>query len=119
MRKLKEVLNGDFRVEGVKEDAQLWLKKIKILDKVTPENEDVSIDSLDKLLVKMMANHNIIMQWISIAIMDDNIPYYNISFKDRTTHEWLGSLYGITIYEIYCKSVLFCYAKIKSTKGDE
>ena len=60
-RKVKEIINGDFRIEGVKEDAQFWLKKIKILDKVTPEGEDVHIDALDKLLVNLIKKYNIKM----------------------------------------------------------
>ena len=115
-RKVKEIINGDFRIEGVKEDAQFWLKKIKILDKVTPEGEDVHIDALDKLLVNLIKKYNIKMQWISLTHIDKELPWYSISFKEKNTNEWLGSLYGITIYELYCKAVLFCYAKIKSDK---
>lgn len=118
--KIKQIVSGDFRNEKVKTEAQRWLKKIKILNKMTPEGENVPIDALDKLLVKLLFKYPITMQWVSLTIMEDGeLPWYTISFKDKNTHEWLGSFYGMTIYEIYCKSVLFCYAKVQSMKGDK
>ena len=118
--KIKQVISGDFRKEEVRSEAQRWLKKIKILNKVTPENEEVPIDALDKLLVKLLAKYPLRMQWVSLTISDDEeLPWYTVSFKTKDTHEWLGSLYGVTIYEIYCKAVLFCYAKVQSIKGDK
>ena len=115
--KIKEIISGDFRKEEVKTEAQRWLKKIKILNKVTPDGENVPIDALDKLLVKLLFKYPITMQWVSLTILEGGeLPWYTVSFKDKKTHEWLGSFYGITIYEIYCKAVLFCYAKAQTMK---
>lgn len=117
MRKVKEIINGDFRSEGMNDDAQYWLKKIRIIEKVTPEDENVHIDVLDKLLVNLLKKHDITMQWINLTYIDNEIPWYSMSFKDKNTHEWIGTIYGMTVYEIYCKAVLFCYAKVKSSNS--
>lgn len=111
--KLKEVIEGDFRVDGTKEEAQRYLKKIPILNKVTPEGQDVSLDSLERLLVNMLRKHDISMRYIMLTIIRDEVPWYSVSFKDKQSNEWIHSLYAISIYELYCKSVLYCYALIK------
>lgn len=119
MRKLKEIINGDFRKDGMVEDTQTWLRRIKILDKVTPEGEDVSINSLDKVLTRMLSKNIVVMQWITLTLIDGENPWYSVSFKLKEDHSWLGSIYGITIYEVYCKAVLFCFAKIKAMEGEQ
>ena len=116
-KSLKVILNSDFRSEDNRKETQKWLKKIKIIAKNTPEGEDVPFDVLDKLLVNLLKKYPITMQWISLTVIDNELPWYSVSFKDSNTHEWLGSFHGMTMYELYCKAVLFCYGKIKSSKG--
>lgn len=110
MRKLKEVIDGDFRHEGTEEDAQVWLLKIPPLIKRTHEGEKVKLEDIEQLIIKLSKKYKIQMQWISLTFIDGEIPWYSVSVKDGQTHEWLKTVYGLTIYELFIKVALFMFA---------
>lgn len=117
MKKLNEVIEGDFRYSDYKEEMQRWLKKIDVLAKRTPEGEDVKLEDMEKLIIKIQKKYGHSMQWISLTIIDGEIPWYSVSIRDGNTKEWAKTLYGLTIYELYCKVALFMYAYTRGKNG--
>lgn len=110
-RTLKQVIEGDFRYEGTSEDAQQYLKKIKYISKhVEDADGDVPLELLEKLFIMLQKKYPITMQWINLTLLDDEKPWYTLSIKHSETHEWLKTVYGMTIYEVFVKIVLFTYA---------
>lgn len=108
--KLKDVINGDFRNESTKQEAQNWLLKIEPLRKRTPVGENVKFEDIEQLIIKISKKYKIMMQWISFTMLEGEVPWYSVSVKDGQTHEWLKTLYGISVYELYVKVALFMFA---------
>lgn len=116
-KKIMEVIGGDFRCEGFKEEAQRWLLKIKALKNRTPEGEEVKLEDIEKLIIKLQKKYDCEMQWISLNIIKDDMPWYSVSIKNKHTNEYEKSIYGLTIYELYCKVALFLYACSRRKDG--
>lgn len=110
MKKLNEVIEGDFRYSDYKEEAQRWLKKIDVLGKRTPEGKDVKLEDIEKLIIKLQKKYGHSMQWITLTILENEIPWYSVSIRDHGSKEWVKTLYGLSIYELYCKVALFMFA---------
>jgi hypothetical protein len=109
-KKIIEVVEGDFRYQDYESETQRWLLKIDVLRKRTKEGEKVSIDDLDKLIVKLEKKYGHTMQWISLTLIDGELPWYSVSIRDGNTKEWVKTIYGLSIYELYCKVALFLFA---------
>lgn len=115
-KKLKEVIEGDFRYEDYETETQKWLLKIDVLRKRTPEGEKVKFEDIEKLIIMLTKKYSLSMQWISLTIIDKEIPYYSVSILDKETHEWVKSLYGLSMYELYSKVALFMFATTRERK---
>lgn len=109
-KKLIEVVEGDFRYQDYETEAQRWLLKIDALRKRTPEGEKVKFEDIEQLIIKLQKKYGHSMQWISLTIIDKEIPWYSVSIRDGNTKEWAKTLYGLTMYELYCKVALFLFA---------
>lgn len=118
-KKLMEVIDGDFRYQNFKEETQRWLRKIEVLDKRTPEGEDVKFEDVEMLIIKLQKKYGHTMQWISLTILDGEIPWYSVSVRDGKTKEWVKSIYGLSMYELLCKVALFMYAYSRRKDGEE
>ena len=116
-KKLIEVVDGDFRYQDFKTEAQRWLLKIDVLRKRTPEDEDVKFEDLEQLIIRLQKKYGHSMQWINLTLIDGEVPWYSVSIKDGQTKDWVKTIYGLTMYELYCKVALFLYAY--SRKGDK
>lgn len=109
-KKLIEVVEGDFRYDGYETEAQRWLLKIDALRKRTPEGKKVKFSDIEQLIIKLQKKYGHRMQWISLTMIDNEIPWYSVSIRDGNTNEWVKSIYGLTMYELYCKVALFMFA---------
>ena len=109
-KKLSEVIDGDFRYDNFETETQKWLLKIDVLSKRTPEGEKVKFEHLEQLIIKLEKKYGHTMQWISLTIIDGEIPWYSVSIRDGNTNEWVKTLYGLTMYELYAKVALFLFA---------
>ena len=118
-KKLNEVIDGDFRNPEFKEETQRWLKKIDVLGKRTPEGEDVKFEDIEKLIIKLQQKYGHSMQWISLTILTNEIPWYSVGIRDGRSKSLVKYVYGLTIYELYCKVALFVYAYTRSQDGKE
>lgn len=117
--KLKQVIEGDFRIEGTEEETQKWLLKIKALQARTPEGKKVKFEDIEQLIIRMTKKYKISMQFISLTLIDGELPWYSVSVMDRANYERLTTVYGLTMYELYAKVALFMYATTRErNKGD-
>ena len=117
--KLKQVVEGDFRVGDTAEEAQKWLLKIKALSNRTPEGEKVKFDDIEKLIINISKKYKIAMQFICLTLVKDETPWYSVSIVDKTTYERMMTVYGLTMYELYAKVALFMYATTREKAKDE
>lgn len=118
-KKLSEVIDGDFRYDDYKEETQRWLRKIDVLNKRTPEGEKVKLEDIEKLIIKLQTKYKIQMQWITLTILEEERPWYAVSIKSNEKHEYLKTVYGLTLYELMCKVVLFMYAYTRGKDKNE
>lgn len=109
-KRLIDVINGDFRYDDYKTEAQRWLRKIDILSKRTPEGENVKFEDIEKLIIKLQKKYGHKMQWIELTLIDGEVPWYSVSIRDDKTKERAITVYGLTMYELYCKVALFLFA---------
>ena len=114
-KKLKEVIDGDFRYDDYEEEAQRWLLKIEPLRKRTPEGEKVKFEDIEQLIIKLTKKYSLAMQWISLVIIDEKkeIPYFSVSILDKKSHEWVKTIYGLSMYELFSKVALFMFASTR------
>lgn len=109
-KKLIEVVEGDFRYQDYRTETQRWLLKIDALRKRTKPGEEVKFEYIEQLIIKLQTKYGHKMQWINLTIIDGETPWYSVSIMDKNTKEWVKTIYGLTIYELYCKVALFLYA---------
>ena len=109
-----DVINGDFRHNDYSEETQRWLLKIDALRSRTKEGEQVKLEDIEKLIIRLQKKYGHTMQMISLTILDDETPWYSVSVRDKNTKAWVKTLYGLTIYELYCKVALFLFAYTRS-----
>lgn len=117
-KKLLEVISGDFRYQDYEEEAQRWLLKISALSKRTPEGEKVKFEDIEQLIIKLQSKYGNTMQWISLTMLDGEIPWYSVSIKDGQTKAWVKTIYGLTMYELYAKVALFLFAYSRKGGSD-
>ena len=110
MAKLKEVVEGDFRYNNMEDEAQKWLLKIPALKKRTQEGKRIKFTDLEQFIIQMQKKYPITMQWINLTLIDGEKPWYSVSIKDKKTGKWLKTIYGLTMYELYCKVALYIFA---------
>jgi hypothetical protein len=120
--KISQIINGDFRQKGLEDEMQSWLRKIEILNKKTPAGQKVRLEDIEKLLQMLCKKYEYSMQYIlfnsTIAIERDEMPAYTMSLKD-SENVHAGTVYGMTIYEVFGKAVLLLYALIKKEKSKD
>ena len=109
-KKLAEVIDGDFRYQDYETETQKWLLKIEALRKRTPEGEQVKFEDIENLVIKLQKKYGHTMQWIRLTLIDGEVPWYSVSIIDGYTKEWIKTVYGLTMYELYSKVALFLYA---------
>lgn len=89
----------------------MGLMKVPMIQRIEKEWQEINTDDLDKLVYKIVNNYPIIMGYIQM-VNDDKI-HYSIMIKHSETHEWLCTVYSISLFEGYAKTLLFMYAYIK------
>lgn len=109
-KSIKEVIESDFRFGNNESETQSWLLKIDAIRKRTKENERVKLEDIETLIIKLQKKYGHTMQWIRLTMIDGERPWYSVSIRNGQTKEYVKTIYGKTIYEIYAKVALFLYA---------
>lgn len=113
---LKEALIADVRKEGVWEELHELLFKIPPLKKYGPVGK-VPLESLEKMMQMFNDKYGIQLQYImafpQLVEKNKEMFSYSCSIKEKDTHQWIGTVYGLTIYECFVKMVLLSYGHAK------
>ena len=108
--KVNDILNLNCKNDEAKEILQKALRKIKPLSKY----EEVSFEQLEKFVMKVVYKYDIILQYISISMMDKRL-LFSISMKNKKG-DWLGTVYGISMYEVFGKLSIKLYSMIRNER---
>lgn len=113
--KPSEILSLDFRREQDREIAQRALRKFKSCREY-PMGEDVPFQAIEKLLSSMMLKYAIDPLDFFIVRQDGNETHvvWSCGVKLSDGHSWLGTAYGLTLYEVVCKVVLFSFLNVRN-----
>ena len=111
--KTEQILNLDYRKEESQEIIQKVLRKIKPLSKYSDES-DVPIEAIEKLIRVLVQKYEITPQWMTMSYFEPILGIYSISVKTTTNHEWLGTVYGMCLYEVFAKLAIKMYSDVKS-----
>ncbi len=112
--KTEQILNLDYRKEESQKIIQKVLKKIKPLSKYS--DEFVPLEAIEKLIRVLCQKYEITPQWMTMSYFESTLSIYSIGVKTTTKHEWLGTVYGIYLYEVFAKLAIKMYSEIKSGK---
>lgn len=113
--KTNEILNLDCRKEENKEIIQKVLRKIKPLSKY-PEGEQIPLEAIEKVVDAIVKKYEIVPQYMMMSYQESKSSLYSISVKTTTDHSWLGSVHGISLYEVFAKLTIKMYSEVKSGK---
>lgn len=112
-----QVLNFDYSKEENKKIIQKVLRQIKPLSKFSEEEEDIPLELLEKT-ISVLANKYVIMpQWVSMThkgLRKGTIATYSCGITRSDTYEWLGTVYGSSLYELFAKLTIKMYSEVRS-----
>ena len=111
----ERVLKSDFRKDSDRNGIQRALRNFKSC-RDYPMDEDLPFQSVEKLLSSMMLKYAIDPLDFFAVKQDGNESniVWSCGIKKLDGHSWLGTAYGLTLYEVVCKVVLFLFLNIKS-----
>lgn len=111
--KTEQILNLDYRKEENKEIIQKVLRKIKPLSKYSDEI-NIPIEAIEKLVRVLVQKYEITPQWMTMSYFEPILGLYSIGVKTTTDHKWLGTVYGMCLYEVFAKLAIKMYSEVKS-----
>lgn len=118
----EQVLNFDYRKEENKKIIQKVLRQIKPLSKFSEEDEQIPMELLEKTISVLVNKYTITPQWVSMHFtgLQKGVPAtYSCGVKTSDTHEWLGTVYGSSLYELFAKLTIKMYSEVRSGKVKE
>ena len=113
--KTEQILNLDYRKKESQEIIQKVLRKIKPLSKYSDES-NVPIEAIEKLIRVLVQKYEITPQWMTMSYFEPILGIYSIGVKTTTEHEWLGTVYGTCLYEVFAKLAIKMYSEVRSGK---
>lgn len=120
--KTEDVLNLDCTKEENVKQINRFLWKVKPVEKILERNnytktEKAPIVLLEQALHGIMIRYGYRTQNIDTYIEKDNFVFYMCSvIKKRDSSEWIGNVYGKTLWEVVAKTIIKIYADIKKEK---
>ena len=111
--KTEQILNLDYRKEESQEIIQKVLRKIKPLSKYSDES-NIPIEAIEKLVRVLVQKYEITPQWMSMSYFEPILGIYSIGVKTTTDHKWLGTVYGMCLYEVFAKLAIKMYSEVKA-----
>ena len=111
--KTEQILNLDYRKEENQEIIQKVLRKIKPLSRYSDES-NIPIEAIEKLVRVLVQKYEIMPQWMTMSYFEPNHNIYSIGIKTMTDNEWLGTVYGMCLYEVFAKLAIKMYSEVKS-----
>ena len=110
-----QVIQLDCRERENRETIQRVLRQIKPLSKYSDES-NIPIEAIEKLIRVLVQKYEITPQWMTMSYFEPILGIYSIGVKTTTEHEWLGTVYGMCLYEVFAKLAIKMYSEVKSGK---
>lgn len=91
---------------------QKALRRIKPLRKY-PEGEDVPLEAIEAVVKRMAVKYEVSPQFMT-TLCRSGPQWYSIGYMHSgDSHEWIGTVYGSTLYETWAKLCIGMYASIR------
>lgn len=113
--KLSEILQLDAR----EADIEPILKRalIKIVPPLKDKDQnDISVEVLEKVARKVAKKYDIGIAYILSGPSDES--YYSFMIKSLDKHEHIDTVYAMTIFEGFAKSIIRMFAYIKKREEE-
>ena len=124
--KTENILDLDCtKKENIKQiNRFLWKIKplVRILEKQgCTKAEQIPLELLEQALQGMMAHYKYQTQGINFYFEEQEnkkvFVFYNVSvLRVRKTRDWIGNVYGKTLWEVVAKLLIKIYADVKKEK---
>lgn len=94
------------------ERLQKLLKEIKPLQKYA-DYDKIPFEKIEKTVKMMCIKYCFSLQYLMFEKKENGDYNYYMSVKRDDTHQWIDSVHGITIYEVFAKMaiIMWRYAK--------
>lgn len=113
--KTEDILNLDYREKENKQIIQKALLNIKPLSKFS--DEKVPIEALEKLLHMICNKYKVWLRNISCdSLASDDGNIWRCEIIDESNLTTMKRLYGICLYELIAKIVIFLWSENKKEK---
>lgn len=121
--KTEDILNIDCRTEEGKKKVNSFLWKIKPIKKLNiPKGCIVDTENLEKVLHGISIRYGYETQGFT--------PYYeehkkfvfyssNVTKIENKERHWIGTVYGVTLWEVLAKTIIKIYSEILKEKNNE
>ena len=90
--------------------------KLKPFHKYAKQN--VPIEDLEKYVKAISNKYNVVPQWVFMDMFaNKKAVIYSCSVMRKDNHEWLGTVYGSTLHELFSKLSVKMEIEAKKLKG--
>lgn len=111
--KTEEILRLNFNKPEDQAKMQKVLRKIKPFSKVE-EGKKIPLEMIEKFVAKINTKYAIRVQYIDYSITSDGIPLYGLSIMYDKDRQWIGTVRGCSMYEVFSKAAVKLYSTIKT-----
>lgn len=124
-KEIERILNLDCRTKEQKKELNTFLHSIKPIEKIVKKeeihgNKLIPIDILENVFRGLSIKYGYRSQGIQTYYEDNTFIYYHVSLlKIKTTREWIGNVYGVTMWEVIAKMIVKIYGDIKAEQEAE
>lgn len=119
--KTNEVLNLDCTNEEGKKKLNRFLYNIKPIAKQMGEDKtkQVPLSVLEKTLHNISIKYGYVNQGINTYYEKERFVFYTVSIVRKQTREWIGNIYGKTLWETMAKQIVKIYADILKERNEK
>lgn len=128
--KTEDILNLDCTKGNNLEQINKFLWKVKPVAKILEKNnytktEQAPLELLEQALHGIMLRYGYRTQGVNsyyeeIGDKGKRFVFYTVSvLKTRETSEWIGNVYGKTMWETVAKIIIKVYADLKKEKAEQ
>lgn len=113
--KTEDILNIDCRKEEGKHKVNSFLWKIKPITKLNiPKGCIIEVEDLEKVLHGICDRYGYEPQWYQPYRENGKFKFWMTGMlkTGNGTREWIGNVYGVTLWEITAKCIIKIYGEI-------
>lgn len=103
-----KILNLDFRKSENRDIIQEELRKIKPFRKCQ-EGQNISFEKLEKCIMVLCRNYDMTPRIYSDCFSSNDGIIWTFQLIDNKNLNEIGKCYGLSLYELMCKSVIMSY----------